>query len=230
VTLEFFWDRGNATRMGQYLTRVEGQFIEEGLAAAPWARKVLDIGGGSGRFALPLHARGYHVVVTDADSVPLRLLTSHNPHVGRVLTSASAASLTVASQSVDCVLCIEVFGLSDQACWFFPECHRVLREGGLLIFTAHNKLSYKGLLRRVRQETRFYSRSIGDIRQRLRAAGFTVLREQGFNWLPATRLSNNRLIPFLGSVGKSMHMGSAAAQFSPWVLVLARKGSEIAVS
>ena len=53
---EYYPDFANSTIMGKYLTKKEKEFIsiileEEGLDNS----LLLDIGGGSGRFAIPLH-------------------------------------------------------------------------------------------------------------------------------------------------------------------------------
>jgi ubiquinone/menaquinone biosynthesis C-methylase UbiE len=222
---DFFWDQANTTRMGCYLTRVEGRFITEGLARSHWVKTILDIGGGSGRFAIPLYQQGYRVIVADSDTVPLHVLSRRQPGVDRILTYGGAQKLAIADASVDCILCIEVFSLSDRADWFFPECYRVLRPNGLLMFTAHNSFSYKGALKRlIEANPDFYTASIGSIRARARMAGFTMLREYGFNWAPATRLSESRLIACVEYVERGWHtMIAGPARLSPWVLIQAQK-------
>lgn len=222
---EYGWDWLNATRMGDYLTKVESRFITQCLTQCAWVTTILDIGGGSGRFAHPLHECGYNVMVTEMTPAALQSLQDRNPVLPSVLTSPYARELPVADRSVDCVLCIEVFALADDAAWFFPECYRVLREDGILIFTTHNKNSYKGMTKKlILRDRAFYSQSIGSTRTRLRDAGFAVLREQSFNWAPVKRLSNSRLIPVTGFVEQQMQpVLDHLVALSPWVLVLAQK-------
>lgn len=137
----FHWDVVNVRAMGQYLTHVEGHFIEQSLAGRPRPQTVLDIGGGSGRVAVPLHEAGHRPLVVDVDATPLRILARQAPGVGRALVSDRIDELPVADDSVDCVLCVEVPVLDDPAS-FLATCRRVLRTGALVIFTAHNRRSY----------------------------------------------------------------------------------------
>lgn len=56
--------------------------------------------------------------------------------------------LPIADDSVESVLGIEVPVLDDPTS-FLATCRRVLRTGGLVIFAAHHRRSYKGLLKRL---------------------------------------------------------------------------------
>lgn len=228
ITDEYYWDRANGTRMGHYLTQVEGQFISHSLAHYPTVKTILDIGGGSGRFAIPLHRQGYRVLVAEADHVPLGKITPRMPDLPCIRISPTAQKLAIASQSIDCVLCIEVPALVDHATWFFAECHRVLRKEGLVIFTAHNGWSYKSLAKKfVRRDKQFYSASLLYTHKRLQHARFLPVWEQGFNWLPATRASNNGLIPLAAYLEQRFPILSThLVWLSPWVLILAQKLKE----
>jgi 2-polyprenyl-3-methyl-5-hydroxy-6-metoxy-1,4-benzoquinol methylase len=221
----YYWDIANATGMGRYLTRTEGKFIAGCLEQHPAVRTILDVGGGSGRFAIPLTTRGYHVLVTEASRVPLDSLKPRAPHVPCLLTSEQTGRLPVADSSVDCVLCIEVPYLVEDTTWFFEECYRVLREQGILIVTAHNMLSYKGLGKHfVLGQKQFYNYSLRNLHARARKAGFAILHEHGFNWLPATRASNSALIPMAAYMEKQLQtLFRWSVHFSPWVLILAQK-------
>lgn len=230
---EYYWDCANATAMGQYLTRVEWSFIEQSLREYPGIQTILDIGGGSGRFAMPLHEAGYKVVVTEVNPLPLSITRRRVPQLGCILTANgdTTRTLPLRDASLDCVLCIEVFALIDDGDRFFAECHRVLREGGLLIIAAENRFSYKGFLKKqVLQEDKgpsnwvkhSYASNLGQILSRLRNAGFQVQRVRGFNWAPATRVSNSRLVS-LGTSLERMLFLDRAASLSPWTLTLAQR-------
>lgn len=222
---EYFWDRANATAMGSYLTRVEGRFIARCLAQYPSVRTILDVGGGSGRFALPLATQGYEVFVTDASMVPLRVLKHKAPAIPCARVDSVGVQLSIADGSVDCVLCIEVPALVDHARWFFPECRRILRAGGLLILTAHNRHSYKGITKRLMaRDQQFYSVSHEQLRRRLNGNGFAIVREQGFNWAPVTRTSNSRLIMATALLEECLRtVFDRMPALSPWLLVLAHR-------
>jgi ubiquinone/menaquinone biosynthesis C-methylase UbiE len=228
----FHWDVVNVRAMGQYLTRVEGRFIQQLLAARPRPQLVLDIGGGSGRFAVPLYEAGYQLLVLDVDATPLRILVRSEPGIGRALVSGRSDELPIADDSVDCVLCIEVPVLDDPAT-FLAACRRVLRTGGVVIFTAHNRRSYKGLLKQLtsrRQERRYYGETylhtISEIRAQLRAFGFSLFQECGFNWIPFTRDADTRLVWAAARLERALGL-DRLVQWSPWVLVAAQKSGVV---
>ena len=226
----FHWDVVNVRAMGQYLTRVEGRFIQQSLAARPRPQLVLDIGGGSGRFAVPLYEAGHCPLVLDVDPTPLRILTRNAPGVGRALVSGRNDEWPVADDSIDCVLCVEVPALDDPTS-FLAACRRVLRTGGLVIFTTHNRRSYKGLLKLVtsrRKERRYYGETYlhttSQIRAQLGASGFSLLRERGFNWIPFTRDADTQLVRAAAFIERAFGLGRLLG-WCPWVLVAAQKSA-----
>lgn len=231
---EFLWDRMNRTRMGRYLTTVEVEFIIEGLARAPHVRTVLDVGGGSGRLAIPLQRRGYHVIVTEAEMLPLRWLAAKSPETPRVVTSAGAHTLPFRDGAVECILAIEIPPVYEG--WFWAECRRVLTPRGLVIASTANRHSYKGMLhlfagrvgplgRKAGRDgavgERSDARSARGLEALIRAKGFEIERAQGFNWLPVRRGSNSPLIPFFAVVEKWTGL-RRLMPVSPWLLFHAR--------
>jgi SAM-dependent methyltransferase len=217
--------------MGQYLTRVEGAFIRQALASRPRPQVVLDIGGGSGRFAVPLHQAGHRLVVADVDTTPLRILGRRAPGVGRVLVGDRIDELPIADDSVDCVLCIEVPVLDDPAS-FLSECRRVVRKDGLVIFTVHNKRSYKGLMKSLSnrgKDRRYYGETYlhttSQVRAQLLTAGFSIWREHGFNWIPFTRDSGTPLVWAAARLERTLGLGRMI-EWSPWLLVAAQKSTD----
>jgi len=71
-----YWDitnpMGYANRMGSYKTRIEYEFMRTHIPPAP--ARVLDIAGGSGRFATKLLNAGYDVTVNGVDEQSLDTL------------------------------------------------------------------------------------------------------------------------------------------------------------
>jgi SAM-dependent methyltransferase len=224
----FHWDVVNVRAMGRYLTEVEGVFIQRAFAQLSVPATVLDVGGGSGRFAIPLQDAGHRVVVVDPDLTPLRALARCAPDVRRVQISGKLDEMPVADASVDGVVCIEV-PVMDEPIGFFAECYRLLRPGGLLVFSVHNRRSYKGLMKRLAHRgTRnayygeMYLNTIDEIRAHLAAARFSVIREQGFNWLPATRDTDSQMVWASARLERMLGLGRLVA-LSPWVMVAARR-------
>lgn len=59
------------------------------------------------------------------------------------------------------------------------------------------------------------------IRAQLRASGFSLLRERGFNWIPFTRDADARLVWAAARLGRALGLGRLADR-SPRVLVAAQ--------
>lgn len=97
-------------------------------------RLLLDLGGGTGNFALPLYQAGFRVVLCDIAPNMLRRAAAKLP-IELSLTAATAEDLPYQNASFDCAVCINVVRhLGDRAA-AFAEARRVLRAGPLIIRT-----------------------------------------------------------------------------------------------
>jgi len=231
VKSEYYYDRVNATAMGEYLTCLEGSFIQENLALhlnEPVV--ILDVGGGTGRFAIPLHKNGHRVIVGEINALPLKILRKREPAIPLILLDEKAKSFPIKGCSIDCILCIEVNALVASE-WFFSECNRILKPNGIIIFTTHNRCSYKGFYRKSLLKEDFskhpwkkfeYVRSFQRIRLRFNNGGFRLTKAKGFNWLPASRESNNKLIPHFALIERVIRL-DLLLWFSPWIIIEGRK-------
>lgn len=232
---EWYVDAVNRTRLGKYLTAVEMEIIHRFLNAEEAIRSILDVGGGSGRFALPLARQGYHVTITEVEWAPLRALRSRDPAARALLTERDG--WPVQRHSVDCVLAMEIPVVYDD--WFWKECSRIVRPGGLVITNIVNQASYKGWLYRFRPLLRpfldergrrwadrpMYHHTAAAIVCRLQDYGFKLDQAVGFNWLPFSRGSESPLISGLARLERFLGLSRFAFQ-SPWVLFKARRQPE----
>lgn len=100
------------------------------------ARDVLDVGGGTGGFAVPLAAQGHRVTVVDPSPDALASLQRRAGEAGVTVTAVQgdAAGLldVVAEQSADLVLCHGVLEHVDEVGPALSAIAGVLRPGGLL--------------------------------------------------------------------------------------------------
>jgi SAM-dependent methyltransferase len=218
-----------ASRMGEYTTRVEHGFIRETLGHCEGGLTMLDVGGGNGRHASLVKELGHHPIVLERDPAPIDGLLKKELGIPAVM--ADAMELPVRSASVDVVLTIEVTvcttGVGNNNRKYFAEVARVLKEDGLFIFTAFNRHSYLGLTRKLKRnqpayEELYYTDSAGDYRRALGRAGFEVIATRGFRWPPFTRSSSSRLVPAAVFLETALLLRSIPA-VSPWLCFAARK-------
>jgi len=231
VNSDYYWDRVTTTVMGQYLTQVEENFIQECLMLHLTKPAVIfDVGGGTGKFAIPIHRNGYRVIVEETDFLPLKILHHREPAIPIILLDSKAKHFPIKESSVNCVLCIEVIPLMESK-WLFSECNRILKQNGIFIFTTHNRYSYKGFYKKLLLKEDLskyhwkkfhYVSSFQQMKLRLKNADFKLIRAKGFNWLPASRASNNELIPYFALIEKLLCL-DLLLSLSPWIIIEARK-------
>jgi len=231
VKSDYYCDRAAATAMGQYSTQVEGSFIQEALMLhLPKPAVIFDAGGGSGKFAIPLYRNGYRVIVEEANSLPLRILRRREPAIPLILLDSKAKHFPIKEASVDCILCIEAGSLVLLE-WFFSECNRILKDNGIIIFTILNRFSYKGFYKKLILREDFskhlwkkshYATSFRQIKSRLGNAGFKITRANGFYWLPVSRESNNKLVPYFALIERVVRLDLLVC-LSPRIIIRARK-------
>jgi SAM-dependent methyltransferase len=109
-----------------------------GLVAGRGAR-VLDVGGGPGRMAVPLSNR-HRVTLCDLSRDMLTVARSRDGGSRLTLATADARSLPFADDSFDYVLCIDVLPHLPDPGPALAEARRVLRPGGTLIVDSTNSV------------------------------------------------------------------------------------------
>jgi len=231
VNSDYYCDRLAATSMGKYSTYVEGSFIQESLMLhLAKSAVIFDVGGGSGRFAIPLYRNGYRVIVEETNPLPLRILRCREPAIPLILLDSKAKHFPIKEASVDCILCIEADSLVLLE-WFFSECNRILKGNGIIIFTILNRFSYKGFYKKLILREDFskhlwekshYGTSFRRIKLRLRNAGFKITGAKGFYWLPVSRESNSKLVPYFALIEKLLHL-DLLPSLGPRIIIRARK-------
>jgi len=218
-----FWDLTNplgyANRMGSYKTKVEYEFIRAHLPTAP--ARVLDIGGGVGRFADKLQNDGHDVTVNDIDPRSLRVLRERLQPCPKTLPG-DLLSID-ATEKFDCALAIECLENMPfkQA---IARIHSLLNPGGVVVFTVLNSGSWRFAARRILGRTLAieYVMTSRAYFEACLGSGFEILAMRGLMWMPFVVNSNSFLVPLFENVERCFRLSSIHPQ-SPWLLIAARR-------
>jgi SAM-dependent methyltransferase len=186
---------------------------------------VLDMGGGSGRFAIPLADRGHHVTVVDIDRDALRLLHSRRPHgISTRLGNFLDQSFDGPFDAVVAIESVQLFTLVTLE-HLFARVRAVLRPGGRFVFTELNGQSWRHALHNLRGRNNNPSYNVSTLRgyrTALENAGFQLLAVEGFVWMPFSACSNSRLVPAFESLERALRLNRWTMQ-SPWLLYAAQR-------
>lgn len=138
----------------------------------PPPARILDVGGGTGIYALPLAARGYRVHLIDAAPNHVeraRALSSASRHPLTAAEVGDARRLPIPDGAVDVVLLFgPLYHLIERAdrVAALREAHRVLADGGLLLAACISRFAsaYAGIQEGVLRDPSFASIVDGDLR------------------------------------------------------------------
>jgi len=215
-------DFANETLIGQYLTKKEGDIILSYLNDVK-NKLLLDICGGTGRFANPLYMEGGDIVVLDIDSIALSVLHQKNSAIS--LVQGDGQKIPFKSSIFDGILMIQSVEYIPDINSLIKECSRILKERGILLINLSNKNSYKRF-RLNRKNYSFYYKSYGityrEFKEKLKGTGLIIEKAIGYNWAPVSRMSNCKLIPFFFALENHLRL-KYLPSISPWVFIIARK-------
>jgi len=106
--------------------------LRAALAGAP-GRRLADIGGGTGNYALALKEEGWDPVVVDRS----REMLAHAERKGLATVAADAQRLPFAEESFDAVMLVSMLHHVEDRASAIAQAKRVLRRGGRLALMAY---------------------------------------------------------------------------------------------
>ena len=212
--------RGYKNMMGRYKTAREAAFLDAHLKGD--SLRILDIGGGAGRFAGPLTDRGHNVTVIDRSPEAIRRLQG----LGRDNIDARCGDFLdmAEGETFDAIIAIESiqYFFATSLTDVFSKVRRLLTSRGTFVFSALNRRSWRyrlHTLRRMRlpyvaEEPQAYAIA-------LQAAGLVPNEVRGFMWMPFPVTSDSPLVPVAAAIEGAFDLGGWVAQ-SPWLLIAAQ--------
>ena len=219
-SLRYLWDvdnpKGYKNRMGLYKTKRQLEFIKSCLP--DHKLEILDIGGGSGRFALPLSKLNHDVTIIDISNDAIELAKRKG-----LMKSYCINLIDFEGKEYDVALAIEIFLVSEPNI-VFKNANRLIRNGGLFISVVINVQSWRYKLHNLRKNKRknYDNYNLSQYKELLYNNGFEVDKIEGFNWMPFSVNSNNILIPFFEKIEK-LFMVKKWIQQSPSFLIACKK-------
>jgi ubiquinone/menaquinone biosynthesis C-methylase UbiE len=183
------YDAWYATPVGAWADRHESEAVFRLLDLQP-GEGVLDVGAGTGRYAVAAARRGSRVVGVDSSAAMLAIARSRAAGRSIELVRADAARLPFADASFDAALAVTSLCFTTDPAGALREIARVVKPDGRLVLGELNRWSLWALQRRahalVRPTTYRHAhfRSIRDLRSLLAASGLTIVRWEGMLLLP----------------------------------------------
>jgi ubiquinone/menaquinone biosynthesis C-methylase UbiE len=222
--------RRHEGRMDRSLLQQEVEFANHALGHAAQGGTLLDLCCATGEVSPMLQIPGFRSLGLDINLLALAAFRQHLLDVP--LVQGDALQLPFGDESLDAIVAIHCFDLLDRV-GFIQECNRVLRCGGLLIFDALNRHSYKLILKRLGRflGPLFAGRlsdkwidvfSCQEVLQLVGRAGLDLQAIHGYGWPPFSVSSNSRLVNATISVERVLLL-NRLPRVSPRILVAVRK-------
>jgi SAM-dependent methyltransferase len=201
-------------RMDRCLLLREVEFVNHALGQITQSGILLDLCCGIGEVSLKLQTQAFRTLGLDMNLPALAAFRQHSQDVP--LVQGDALHLPFLNGSLNAVVALHCFDLLDRA-RFLQECSRVLRGGGLLIFDALNRHSYKLTLKRLGRflSPLFAGRpnnkwidvfSYLEVLQLVHLSGFNLQVTRGYGWPPFSVNSNSRLVKATASIERVLQL------------------------
>lgn len=220
----YLWDPQNKNtydnRSGHYKYNRELTFILKSIQEPD--SRILDIAGGSGRFAIPLQKLKNHLTVIDINNEAIEILKNRSSDIKSICADFTEIDLT---DKYSYLLCIEALGYFRNWPFFFQKAHNLLTKDGRLILTYTNPQSWRFRLRKIRsgkKSTDYNYMKWSEFKQLITKAGFDIESCEGMNWIPLPLTSNSIFVNVFSLAERILRLNRWHNQ-SPWILVCLKK-------
>lgn len=220
--MSYVWDIANKNtynnRYGWYKFNRQFNFISKHFTVRS---NVLDIAGGSGRFALPLFEMCQNITVIDINEEALALLASRNHNINRICGDFINLPLGNTYTFMLCIEAISYFKYEE----FFNKIDNLLDDNGTFVFMMVNPDSWRFKLRNFNlNRTDYKEIKIREMREIIESKGLRIDSLEGFNWIPLPlKWSNSPLVNVFAFIEKTLGLNKLYSQ-SPWLMVSVKKG------
>jgi 2-polyprenyl-6-hydroxyphenyl methylase/3-demethylubiquinone-9 3-methyltransferase len=177
--------------------------------------RVLDVGCGGGLVAEPLARMGADVTAIDSGEAQIAVAREHAAAQGLAIDYRAIEVTELADASPGCfdlVTCFEVIEHVTDVPAFLAALHRLLKTGGLLLFSTPNRTaaSWAVLIAGAERIARLIPRgghdwnrflTPGELTAALAAAGFDVRQTDGLSWSPMRgfHISRDLSVNYIGA-------------------------------
>jgi len=223
--MQYQWDVSNRktynNRVGKYKFIRQFEFIMKN--GKDRFDNILDIAGGSGRFALPLYEYSRNIKVVDIDQEALSVLSVRNSHIETIQGDFINVQLT---DEFSFILCIEALGYFEDLDMFFAKIDVLMASEGRFVFMYNNPNSWRFLLRKIRHIRKgahpYKEVSLNELKAIFLRYSFEIVEMKGMNWMPLPLSSNSRLVYLFEFLEKWLSLSKWYSQ-SPWLLISIKK-------
>jgi SAM-dependent methyltransferase len=219
--MAYVWDKENKdtynNRYGAYKYKLQHEFIVQNFTHRS---NILDIAGGSGRFALPLYDLCKNITVVDISEEALALLASRNREIKRTHGDFMKLDFDSTYTFILCIEAISYFNYND----FFKKISTLLDDKGSFVFMMVNPESWRFKLRNFNMDRTNYNEiKLAEMKAIIERNNLIIDTVQGFNWIPLPlSYSNSPLIELFAYFEKMAGLNKLYSQ-SPWLMVSVKK-------
>ncbi|MDP4201308.1 MAG: methyltransferase domain-containing protein [Bacteroidota bacterium] len=226
-TMEYNWDyldkKAYNNRVGHYKFKCQFDFISR--YGKGHFEKILDIAGGSGRFALPLHEKqlSKDITMVDLNKEALQLAYERNPQLKTLCVNFEESEI---KDTFSLILCIEALGYFKNLNSYFSKVNLLMEKEGRFIFSYQNPQCWRFTLRKLRHKINgsgynYHEIELNKLKELLFQAGFEIEKMEGMNWIPFPLSSNSIFVSIFEWLEKILYLKYWVSQ-SPWILFSVR--------